>query len=1365
MQNLNPFQLPPGSNGPPQADPKRQAGSALRGYAYQIWITALAWIRLQPSQKLYLEVAEDFALQSTGSLEAIQVKHSATSRKVTLNDRDVKNAIVSFVDLQQRNTLCDVYLRFLTTKPIGIEKDSRKPFGEEKGIEYWHKAATGKEGVTPIRKYLESDQFPCSVKRFIQDLSDVELRDKLISRISWDCGQPSFSEIKNELIESLESMGSGRFRYSAEDASTIAHKLCSHILCTCASERTSSRVLTPISLEKIIESVTMMPVSKVILNNLLNQLTASRNALPGTTTSNVHLSIAHDAWFYKGSDLPRKSGVIRREGLERKLKNAITQKGLAILSGSKGLGKSVTSQSFARSQYGEFYIIELNYDNPFSIRHILSIVVENVTQFHECILILENFNAIENSDLGLFLEFAISELRKSNVHVLITCHIQPPLAILSSLGIDQQSVVKCHYFSKDEIESLIRAHSGDAEEWSMPVFVRSGAGHPTMAHGLVTSLANGNWPENEKTLIRSSGFSATDNEKELTSIRKRLVSELPSEERDLLYRLSLIIGPFYRHLALALSKIEPAIARAGECIDHMTGPWIEELPSSQYRISSLVSECGKEMLSDEELRCIHECIVDEHIREGPIEISDIDRVLLHAMKAEKSEALFYLARAILISDSDMIRVIARESTLVRWRIEKPIFEKDSFASAYLRLAQFKLAEVTGDKARIRSVAIALCDEIDLIPTDQVRNRLWVYSILLIADSPGIAGIIDNWLSLVLRLISISRTLQFWKEGFDGIETAPIEPKWNGFRTIFNAGILGVHSVSRFESIIDQLCEIPSGLRSLLLEPVDASCSDYFELVRHAWLQDRKDPNYDAEDALHRYGRIAKKTSDWEERCVSLQAYAVQSAILDHDLADPSRGLTVIQNAAKICGDEPILVRSMGQMCLSKHDYVQAFTIYKWLVEKPSTSNPSRKAHTFGEAARAAFHCDNLELADEWLMAAANLAQNNNSEDLNALSLGFKADAAVMALRLGHISRALLRLEEVVEGLTILDPDASLRIRYTHTAVRRVVLIIKSFLCDDTGSTGHQLTDLAPVICSVPEPPDTIRQDPLIHIDYLWYVLSEVEFVSRTNVGIYQSLLQRMPLGPIKKYEIYLRLVAMRCRIEDLDAVGVVTCIRDYIEAAVFELNDTKQLEEDAFSPTRGDITETIQDYHQNVQAMSVIKDVFVAFLMRSVMSDDLNSVKDLRNTLSARFGEQFPCMDLLKNATGMPRKTDNLECLIAEVICQYFNQKVTAPGDIWILGMYFFTWTTESVFRNSLSGELVKWLQFQWRHIINEQRSFLNNPSQTVPLIERVLDDAQDNFEFIARLLLVASEAVGLNLSSTRKQFFRQYISVRSASS
>lgn len=94
----------------PQGDPRRQAVAALRGYAYQLYVSALAWVRLGPGERLYLEVAEDYAITTRAALEAVQVKDTPDSA-LTLRSAGVLQTIDAFVDLVARNPNFRVRLR------------------------------------------------------------------------------------------------------------------------------------------------------------------------------------------------------------------------------------------------------------------------------------------------------------------------------------------------------------------------------------------------------------------------------------------------------------------------------------------------------------------------------------------------------------------------------------------------------------------------------------------------------------------------------------------------------------------------------------------------------------------------------------------------------------------------------------------------------------------------------------------------------------------------------------------------------------------------------------------------------------------------------------------------------------------------------------------------------------------------------------------------------------------------------------------------------------------------------------------------------------------------------------------------------
>ena len=81
----------------PQGDAARQAVNSLRGYAYQVTAAALAWLDLDEHGRLFLEVAEDYAIVARNAIKAVQVKDTRASGTVTLNTESVRDAVSAFV--------------------------------------------------------------------------------------------------------------------------------------------------------------------------------------------------------------------------------------------------------------------------------------------------------------------------------------------------------------------------------------------------------------------------------------------------------------------------------------------------------------------------------------------------------------------------------------------------------------------------------------------------------------------------------------------------------------------------------------------------------------------------------------------------------------------------------------------------------------------------------------------------------------------------------------------------------------------------------------------------------------------------------------------------------------------------------------------------------------------------------------------------------------------------------------------------------------------------------------------------------------------------------------------------------------------
>jgi hypothetical protein len=136
MDTSGGFSTGPRLSDAPQGDVARQAVAALRGYAFQLYGSVLAWLELKDGEDLFLEVAEDYAVVAQDALKAVQAKETLASGAVTLNTAGIKEAINSFVDLSNRNPARTVSLRYFTTSPIGLEKEVADRIEGMAGLKY-----------------------------------------------------------------------------------------------------------------------------------------------------------------------------------------------------------------------------------------------------------------------------------------------------------------------------------------------------------------------------------------------------------------------------------------------------------------------------------------------------------------------------------------------------------------------------------------------------------------------------------------------------------------------------------------------------------------------------------------------------------------------------------------------------------------------------------------------------------------------------------------------------------------------------------------------------------------------------------------------------------------------------------------------------------------------------------------------------------------------------------------------------------------------------------------------------------------------------------------------------------------------------
>ncbi len=718
----------------------------------------------------------------------------------------------------------------------------------------------------------------------------------------------------------------------------------------------------------------------------------------------------------------------------------------------------------------------------------LKSVFARLGELPESTLILEDLNHLDDKTITLALSQVVDAVSRRRLELLITCHQSPSLSTLTAIGLDQTCVVSCPYFTEEEVNELVHVYEGDPASWGRMAYLVGRSGFPQLTHAFVVGMSERGWPIEECSDIILSGLSSEDTDAVHDSVRRSLQRDLLEAPRDLLYRLSLMNGPFKKPLALSIAAISPAVHRAGECIDQLVGPWIEAIGKDRYRISPLASGIGLEMFTCEQQKRIHRTIAEESIKQGKLDVFDINTIITHSLLAKWAPGLAKIASVLLSVDFPTLCRLAEHVVLLRFfRTDCPIYPDDLFASIFLRLAQFSLAAATEEKCDVLDITNALFREIDDLPPDELKSTFEAFAVFNVTATLGIANYIENWVDLLNRFMFLAEQDEFARGIVAETEGVSAEDHSRYFSQMFRVGIHNLTSVERLENIIDQLDLIDNRSRALLLTPIDKVSPDYF--VHTPWAAGEDDrENFDEVDAEARYARIAEKTLKWGIRSLPIQCWVARSIIFNEFLNDKQNALSVLGEAVKLLGQDPLLEKARATVYWFQGEHKTALEIYRKIAENIKEEDFVECTFALRKAAISAAECSEWLLAEEWFLDAQKAAACLDSNEMAAMEIGLGADAAAAALRAGEFSRALTGFAKSVDSLANLDGNDTLAAAYCRRVVRYAIRWMNSRI---TGTpvgveVSAQNSKLTPGACSNPKPLPEIRERPLAHIDFTWY---------------------------------------------------------------------------------------------------------------------------------------------------------------------------------------------------------------------------------------------------------------------------------------
>ena len=1325
---------------PPNADPARQAIAAIRGYAYQALAAARAWIDLDDSSLIYLEVAEDYAEIVGDAINSVQVKETKASGSVTLKREDVRSAIASFVDLTARNPDRQVRFRFLTTSPIGLERSAADRPGGTAGLDYWQRVRARQADIGPLRKLLEREPYARVVREFCKARNEDELRKDLVDRIHWDCGKPDAAALQRELELALIPILSRRFRIPSQEAPRVAIVLVHHVLTTSHRPNAADRVLTAADLNHLVDQSTRLSLPRATVEPLLQRFS---DALLPTGATPAAISTApgdSPRWLIVGALVPVPSKLIARPRLREPIQTALSSASVCLIFGATGVGKSMVARMLASEHDGGFHWIDLRNVDAVETQIRLDHALPLLASMRSSALILDDLNFLEQTSVQRTFAQLVDAARRYDMQVLVTTYTKPSSVILDILRLSTACVVECPHFSQPETDSLVELFGGDPATWGHLAHAAGAQGHPQLTYAFVMGLSDRDWPEGDLPRILADGLTTTDIETVRQTARKSLTDTLSEVARDLLNRLSIVTGYFKRSLALAISDISPSIQRAGEHFDDLVDQWIESGPTGRFRLSPLIRGFGREMLTETEQRRVHYIIATHMLQDSPVDARDIDTILVHALAGKSQESLWRLSYFVNTAPEDARQALANH--LVAFRIlntSKPIYPDDLQTSVMLRLAQFRLVSASEDSTVIANVSTALLREAAATPHSLAGPLLELAVIGSVLNTLGIASRIDSWVQLLSRFRRLLHAHPVALSADDQNDEPPVP------MAMFNIGVAGIDSVQKLETILNDLGQLEKGERSELLAPIDPAYADYQLLVHHPWTAEVRRGDFNPIDATLRYERMSRTTRSWGDSTLSLQCAVAAATIHDEHLHEPEKALRVLSNAKQTFGDHPVLTRALAKHHHSRGEYGEALRLYRDVTADLGDGDSVDAVFTLRVAAVAAAKCTEWSLARDWFLRAWELAGPLDQIKREAIRIGLRSDAAVASFEAGDLRAALALIKETLLALSELDPLANLQAAYCHRIVRHTILWLKSRVLDQETLIQGQPITIVPGTCSNPEPPEEIWELPLGDLDLAWYMLAEIEVTAGLNAGVRDELNRRTAAGQIVALEVVLRLTAITADVTRLDAAGFTDHLFDHLAAVVHALGSggLRALDFDLADPRRELIPPLAVDHPlAGNLAEQAAGHAILAFALRSLISDQPTAVGKLREALSTSLGQEYPGRHVFETWGSSATTPKNADDQVARYLPDCLSSRRPPPGLLFTAGLFFLLWSTQSNFKPVLMPDLARWLSEQWKRVLRTQRFALSAPQRTVPPIEELLrrNDLEDE-QFAARLTLLAADA------------------------
>ena len=608
----------------------------------------------------------------------------------------MNDAINHYWELRTNNLDWSVKFRFLTSSKIGVEQ--RSPFGKKQpGLQVWSNCSGDEAVVTKISDFLQTaGKISEEVKDFLKQAEPQEIYEQLIEPITWETDSKPASFVEQSIRATLVHHGD-RYSIPPADAEKVVDHLLKEALTVATATQEENRKLTRqhflnvfaentrISLP-IQNSAEREPIQlKIVLNHIKETLIANSVDFGFAIQSPVQKTIP-----------PLYRDVTPRENLLTSIQAKLQSEGIVVIHGGAGRGKTTLAKLTANAISGCWFWLSFTDRDSSQIGQLLQqLAVEVSNQSEQINIVLDDLNLQPQKLRGYeeMLGVVVYRVLERGAKLLITSQHKPPNNFTHRLGVSPSIVVHVPDFNLSEIEQFaeqLGCPADDVTTWASLVQLHT-LGHPRLVHVRLDRLRETGWrkPNTIEDIVKPP--------KEVGEERdaaRQLLTELPDNQREFLYRLSLMITEFRKDYALNIGEISNSISHPGDIFDQLVGPWIDRVDESYYTISPLLTNAAKQVWSENERDNLHAQIADAILKTENLTILEARAVLFHSMLGQNEIGFIAVIQALVTAPEDNWKELSREfSWLIddQPNIPEKFFPGNNPVNHLFRSLQYRIA--------------------------------------------------------------------------------------------------------------------------------------------------------------------------------------------------------------------------------------------------------------------------------------------------------------------------------------------------------------------------------------------------------------------------------------------------------------------------------------------------------------------------------------------------------------------------------------------------------------------------------------------------------------------------------------------------